>query len=221
MTVSNPASLRSLLGGTDNTLSYIYGGEYHYDSYTITLMSSRGSKKGVCFRYGKNITDFEQTIDCEDLYSSIFGFWRKPATDNTDEVLIYGNIIDVENVLPYDKIYVLDTSSLIKLKDENNNDIPPTSSQIDDYVRNYIASRAIGLPNYSMKLTYADDSSIIQVCLGDTVGVIFSDYNIKTIARCSRVVYDSLLERNESVDIGVVNNGIAGELASSFAKNNE
>ena len=207
--VTTPLSFRSLLGGNDNTISNVYGGEYHYDNYTIELLERRGQDKGICFRYGKNILDFEQEENSEEIYSAVFGFWKKTGSGDTPDTFVYGDVIAVENILPYDKILVLDTSD--KIKNEDNSD--PSEEQVNDYVRQYISNTAIGIPNYSMKISYADDDSIIDVCLGDTVGVSFPDYNINARARVNKVVFDCLLEQNESVEIGVVSTGIAENVA--------
>lgn len=208
--VSTPSSFRALLGGNENTIANVYGGEYHYDDYVIELLQRRGRDKGICFRYGKNITDFEQEENSEELYSAVLGFWKKSGSKGEEDVIVYGDIIEVENILPYDKVYILDTSD--KIKNEDGSD--PTSDQINEYVEQYISTTAIGLPNYSMKISYAEDDNIIKVCLGDTVGVVFPDYGINSIARCSKVVFDCLLERNESIEIGVVSTGISDSVAS-------
>ena len=207
--VKTPSSFRALLGGSDDTVANVYGGEYHFDNYTVELLEQRGVDKGICFRYGKNIKDFEQEINVEDLYSAVFGFWKKSGSEGTPDTFVYGDVIEVENVLPYDKIYVLDTSDKIKNEDESD----PTPEQVNEYVNQYIANSAIGIPNYSMKISYAEDDNIVQVCLGDTVGIVFPDYGINTKARCSKVVFDCLLERNESIEIGVVSTGIGTDMA--------
>lgn len=212
--VSTPSSFRSLLGGNENTIAYVYGGEYHYDNYTIELLERRGQDKGICFRYGKNILDFEQEENSEEIYSAVFGFWKKSGSGDTPDTFVYGDIIDVENILPYDKILLLDTSD--KIKNDDNSD--PSEDQVNDYVRQYIASTAIGIPNYSMKISYADDDGIIEVCLGDTVGVSFPDYDVNAKARVTKVVFDCLLEQNESVEIGVVSVGIAESVAYTSDK---
>lgn len=207
--VSTPSSFRALLGGNENTIANVYGGEYHYDDYVIELLQRRGRDKGICFRYGKNITDFEQEENSEELYSAVLGFWKKSGSNGEEDAIIYGDIIEVENILPYDKVYILDTSD--KIKNEDGSD--PTSDQINEYVEQYISTTAIGLPNYSMKIAYAEDDNIVKVCLGDTVGVVFPDYGINSVARCSKVVFDCLLERNESIEIGVVSSGIGTDVA--------
>lgn len=208
--VATPSSFRSLLGGSENTIANVYGGEYYYDDYVINLVKRRGIDKGICFRYGKNITDFDQEENSEELYSAVLGFWKKSGSGETPDTIVYSDIIEVETVLPYDKILILDTSD--KIKNEDGSD--PSEEQINSYVEQYIANSAIGIPNYSMSISYGEDENIIKVCLGDTVIVLFPDYGINRRARINKVTFDCLLERNESIEIGVVSTGISDSVAS-------
>jgi len=208
--VTTPSSFRSLLGGSENTINQVYGGEYHYDNYTINLVEKRGTDKGICFRYGKNIEDFEQEENTEELYSAVLGFWKKSGSGDEEDVIVYGDIIDVDTILPYEKIYLLDTSDKIKNEDESE----PTIDQINEYTKQYIADTAIGIPNYSMKISYAEDNNITKVNLGDTVGILFPEYGISAVARVTKVVFDCLAEQNESIELGVVSTGISGTVAN-------
>lgn len=206
MAVESPESFRKLLGGSDDSIISVYGGEYHYDNYTIELLYQRGVDKGICFRYGKNITSFELENSSEELYTAVIGYWKKSGDKEKNEadILIYGNIIECEGEFPYDKILILDTSDKIK----NDDDSSATVDQIDDYVKLYIAQNSVGIPKNGMKINYVDDANITKIGVGDRVGIIFPDYRINGVARCTKCVFDCLLERNESIEIGVVSTGI-------------
>ena len=210
--VKKPTSFRSLLGGSDTSIKGIYGGDYHYDNYVINHVEKRGTNKGVCFRYSKNIIGFEQETNSEDLYTAVIGFWKKSSNDNQDP--IYGNIINCEGTFPYDKIYILDTSSDIEVPNNGT----ATVDQIDECVTKYIKSNMVGVPKNKMKIDYVEDDNIVKVCLGDEVGVIFPDYGIKALARCNKVVFDCLLEKNESIEIGVVDTDLSDSIAQISAK---
>lgn len=212
--VDSPTSFRSLLGGSDTSIISVYGGEYHYNNYVINLVKKRGSDKGVCFRYGKNISDFEQEVNSQELYTAVLGFWKKSNGNNQNDTIIYGNIIQCEGVFPYDKIYILDTTSLIQTENNAN----ATVDQIDEQVEKYIADNAVGLPKTNMKIDYADDNNIIQVCLGDRVGVIYPEYSIYAVARCNKVVFDCLKEKNKSIEIGVDAKDISDSIAELLDK---
>lgn len=215
MTVEVPTSLRALMGGSENTLNYIYGGEYHYDGFVTELLQRRGRDVGASIRYGKNILDFEQESDCEELYTAVFGYWYRSATNDNPAESVYGNIIHCSGNYPYEKVMTLDVS------DKFNSDYTPSKSEIDDVVRQYIADNGIGVPKYEMKIDYTEDSGISGICLGDTLGVYFPVYDIKAAARCTTVVFDCLKERNDSIKVGVVGSNISSTIASITADNSE
>lgn len=204
LTVEVPTSFRSLLGGSENSLVEVYGGEYHYDAYTINLVQQRGRDKGVCFRYGKNISKFEQEVDTQDFYTAVFGYWKK------DDSIVYSSIIQCGAVFPYNKIYILDAS--------DKSETEPTVDQLDEYVIQYISSNAVGIPKNSMKIDYTDDDRIIQICLGDRVSIFYPEYGIYATARCNKVVFDCLNERNESIEIGVVSTDLSDTILKLSTK---
>lgn len=212
--IKSPASFRSILGGSDNSINEIYGGDYHYDNYVINLVQKRGSDKGICFRYGKNIADFEQKVDSENVFSSVVGFWKKSGSNGEADTIIYGDIIQCDGIFPYDKIYVLDTTSSIKTE----NDALATTAQINDVVKDYILKNSIGFPQVKMKIDYVDDDNIIKVCLGDRVGVVYPEYNINLMARCNKVVFNCLEEKNESIEIGVEDEDLSDSIVKASNK---
>lgn len=214
MEVKSPTSFRSLLGGSTVSIVEIYGGEYHYDNYTVNLVKRRGKERGVCFRYGKNIADFNQTLDSQNLYTAVLGYWKKSGSNNQNDTIIYGNIIQCEGVFPYDKIYILDTSS--EIKTEGNADA--TVEQIDEKVTEYIEKNAPGIMDDNIKIDYTKDDDAIQVCVGDIVGIIYPEYKINMVARCKTVVFDCLEEKNISIEIGTEEKDIADIIADISSK---
>lgn len=208
--IDTPSPFRSVLGSGDSTLIGVYGGDYHYDNFTINLVSSRGIMKGICFRYRKNITEFEEEINSENMYSAVLGYWKKAGSNGNGDIIVYSNLINVSDSLPYDRIYILDTSEMIQTEEDANASI----LQVTECVEKYITDNNLRTPEYNMKIEYAEDDKIIKVCLGDMVGVLLPEYNVRSIARCRKVVFDCLLERNESIEIGSVSAGITEDLAT-------
>lgn len=209
MTVEVPTSFRALMGGGENTLNAIYGGEYHYDYYITELLEQRGRDSGASIRYGKNISDFEQESDCEELYTAVFGYWYRSATDDNPSETVYGNIIECSGDFPYEKVLTLDVSDQF-----SSDSTAPSVDQIDDVVKKYIDENGIGIPKHEMKIDYVEDTNISEICLGDTISVYYPVYDIKATARCNTVVFDCLKERNDSIKIGVVSSNIASTIAS-------
>lgn len=213
MKVTEPKSFKSLLGDGEGTLIGTYGGEYHYHGFDIELLERRGTDKGICFRYRKNITDFEMETSSEESYTAVMGFWKKSGSNDEPDTIIKGTIISLYDsgvTVPYDKILIVDTSDKIK----NENDADATTEQVDEYIQEYIEANDLKLPTYNMKVEYTEDDNIIKINLGDTVAVLLPEYGVKAYGRCSKVVFDCLLERNESIEIGSVSAGIPEDLAN-------
>lgn len=200
--VTEPKYFKSLLGGGDNTIIGVYGGELHYDGYVIELLEHRGYPLGICFRTSKNIVDLDYEANSEESYSAIFGYWK----GSNDDDYVYGDVLILESFLPFEKTMILNVTESFESE--------PTSDEVNEAVEEYLQKNNIAVPKFTMSITYAEDDEITKVNLGDSVGVILHDYGINSIARCTKVVFDCLLERNESIELGEVDTGIAGEIAS-------
>ena len=75
-TILKPVSMRSLLGGSGESILETYGGdgEYEFNGFNVILHQNRGTNRGVTIRYGKNMTDlkhdWENSYEWDDQYPS-------------------------------------------------------------------------------------------------------------------------------------------------------
>src|SRR5699024_6703537 len=69
--VANP---RQALGGVEGSLLDVYGGEYRFDNYHISLLKKRGTTANTVLAYGRNITSFEQELNITDTYTSVYPY---------------------------------------------------------------------------------------------------------------------------------------------------
>lgn len=81
MSVTHPYSLRSLLSGSDGSLTKIYGGELKFNKFAIQLLEHRGSDRGFEIRYGKNMTDLEVNQDSTKMYTGVFPYYYTETTE--------------------------------------------------------------------------------------------------------------------------------------------
>ena len=187
--VAVPGSLRSLLGGVEGSVLDVYGGEYEWDNTTVKLHSQRGTDRGVTIRYGKNLTDLTQ---------------------------ITGNpVVNVpDGQYDFVRVLTLDVSQDIKEQ--------PTAAQLRQAALDYISANKVGVPKVSLTLSfaqleqtveYADMALLERVCLCDTVHVQFAKLGVSADARCIKTVYDVLLERYDSVELGDARSSLANTVA--------
>ena len=205
--VKIPASIRSRLGGVRGSILDVYGGEYEFDNYTVKLYNNRGANRGVSIRYGKNLIDLKQEENCSSVYTAIHPYWAD----------IDGNVMELpEKIIPapgnYDftRIKPVDFSEKFEQK--------PTENELRAEGQNYVERNEIGVPSVSVDVSFAQleqseeyrDLKILEhVGLFDTVNVEFPKLGVSTSAKAVKVVFNTILDRVESVSIGKVKANIA------------
>ena len=209
LSITTPASFRAMMGGQENSLIDIYGGEYSYDKYSISLNANRGEDRGFTLRYGKNLTSFEQDENCAAVYSHIYPYW----TDGTTTIEVnngeYGKLVPTTGTeLPYTKILPKDLSSYF----ENQ----PTAADLLITAKTYASKAQLGVPKVSLTVSFAqlEENGIDRVNLCDTVTVVFPKMGVNAKAKVVTAEYDVLLERYTTLEIGSSTQGIADTIAS-------
>lgn len=206
--VSVPSPVWALMGGQQGSLLDVYGGEYLFDGYTVSLENHIGVDRGVSVRYGVNMTDLEQDAICADCYTGVVAYWQK------DEVVVYSPVVSAAGTYGYVKILSVDMSS--KWEEQ------PTIDQLSAAASAYITSNQIGIPKVSWKVgfvpldqteEYKDIAVLEQVSLGDAVGVKFTKLGVDAKARVNKIEWDVLLDRYVSVSLGSVKANIADTIA--------
>lgn len=208
--VEVPSSVRSLLGGKEGSILDVYGGEYRFDRYMVRLYAKRGSDRGVQIRYGKNLTDIEQDENCESVYTGAVGYW----TDANDGTVVVSNVMDAPGTYSYEKILTIDLSQDFEER--------PTVAQLNKSVSDYITRNNIGIPAVSLSVKfvqleqtqeYAHIAQLERVLLCDRVTVVFPALGVETTAQCVKTVYNVLLGRYDSVELGDARANIAETIA--------
>lgn len=208
--VSVPASIRSLLGGTEGSIIDVYGGEYEFNRFNVTLRAARGQNRGVSIRYGKNLTSLEQDENCESVYTGVLGYWA--GSDGGP--LVVGEIAYAPGTYAVQRIQVVDFTQ--------NYETQPTSAQLTASAASYVSRNKVGVPSVSLSVSfvqigqsaeYAEIAPLEQVNLCDTVNVEFPALGVSATAKCVKTVYNVLTGRLDSVDIGEARGNIASTIA--------
>lgn len=211
--VSVPSGIRSLLGGVEGSILDVYGGEYEWDNTTVKLHARRGTDRGVTIRYGKNLTDLTQEENCADVYTGVYPYWA--GSDGSGLVQLPEKTLAAQGEYGFVRILPLDLSEKFEQ--------PPTEEQLRTAAQTYMKQNRIGVPKVSMTVSfaqlgqteeYAGKALLEQVDLGDTVRVEFPRLGVSASARCVKTVYDVLLDRYDSVELGDARANIADTIAS-------
>ena len=212
MNVILPTSVRALMGGVAGSVLDTYGGEWEYDKRTCYLRSARGSNSGVKIRYGKNLQTLEQEQNCDAVYTAVYPYWKN---DEGDLVTLEEKTVACTGTYDYTRILALDLSDKFEEK--------PSETQLRNAASTYITDNDVGIPVVSLKVSFvqleqttdfADKALLERVSLCDTVTVEFQEMGINATAKVIKTVYDSLLEKYDSVEIGSYRSNIANTIAT-------
>lgn len=208
MKTKKPRSARSCLLGEEGSVLDVYGGEYRFDRFHIELLHARGADRGFLIRYGVNLTDIKQDQNCSNTYTGIYPYWYSPEGGTL--VQLPEKIVYADGNFGYTRIKNVDmTAEFVD---------PPTEDSLRERAQKYIVDNQIGRPkvNITVKFEqlrqyeeYKDMAFLEDVELGDTVSVYFEFLDVDANAKCIKTVYDSLLERYDSLELGDMKQTVA------------
>lgn len=217
-----PSSMKSTLGGVSGSILDIFGGSYLWDNWTVNLLKSRGQKKNITIRYGKDLTDLTQEETIESMYTGCCPYWSKTQDNGAVQVVtLPEKIIESEYAANYPnpRIEMLDLTSYY--------DTAPLEADIRNVAKKYIAAaKNYGVPQVSIKISfvdlrhtteYANVSSLEGVNLGDTITVKFDKLGVSTTAKVAKTTWNVLEESYDSVELGEVKSGLADSVNSALA----
>lgn len=212
-----PSSIRSCLGGKEGSILDCFGGEYEWDRWTVKLHKARGEETGVVLRYGKNITDLKQEESVGNTVTGIYPYWKK-ETDGGVDLAVLSSPVYAENAdqYPYHMTMVLDVSQDFETK--------PTAEQLTARAQQYIKANAIGVPDVSLTVSFlalwqTEDYQTIapleRVNLCDTLTIDYSALGVRATAKVVKTVYDVLLERYDSIELGNARTKLSDTIAGT------
>lgn len=213
-------SVRSLLGGQDGSVLDIFGGEYKWNRWAVSLLTARGSSIPVTLEYGKNLTDLQQEENIESTYTSVICSWSQELEDGSIKE-VHGSLVYTDNhdLFPFDRTLVVDKSS--DYQEEPSTDVLTSAAE------SYINSNGVGVPKVSIKISfvnlrdteeYKDIAPLQTVSLCDTIKVRFDKLGVNTSAKIIKTVYDVLNERYDSIEVGDAKTSLAGTIANTAAE---
>lgn len=215
--MEKPATLQNILLGSSDSLVSVYGGDVLRDGYSIQLLKHRGMDRGARIVYGRNLVDLKQEKSIAEMYDSVYPFFvETDENENTRLVELADTLvlITAPNKASAKKVYMLDLSSEF--------DETPNQAQMLQATNDYIAKNSLDKPKVSLSLKYVDLSrtqeyadlkNLDHIELGDDVTVQFAVLGVDVTACVQKIVYDVLLDANESIDVGDVRTNVVDTIA--------
>lgn len=208
--LDKPQSFRACLGGTEGSLLDTFGtAEYEFNRFTVKMHLHRGTNKGVCIRYGKNLTDVTQEESIENTVTGICPYWSG-SVDNVNVVVTLPEKVlesDSADKFAYKHTAVVDLTQDINLPEGVNK---PTEETLRKAAESYMQKHEFGVPDVNLTVSYQDLADTVeyagktkeQINLCDTVTVIFEKLGIEATAKVISVEWDVLGERYTSIELG-------------------
>lgn len=197
-TLDIPRSFRECLGGYEGSVLDVLRCEYEWDNLTVKLYAQRGHDNGVRIAYGKNLTDFVQEQNNENVYDAVYGY----AVVN--EVTYEASGIYNKTGASTPKVLNVDFSS-------SYDNQTPTPADLLAKATTYAQNNPIEVPNVNIKIDfvplwqteeYKDILQLERVSLGDTVHVYFDKLNVEASARVIKTEWNVLTEKYDSIELG-------------------
>lgn len=200
-------SVRSAMGG-EGSIQETFGGEWYFDRYDCKLLTNRGSDNGVSIRYGKNLTGLEAISNGDESYTGVFAFYYSGGTYVSANAIVY-----LDSTAVPQKILITDHTS--------DYQSTPTKADLDAAATADLATIAGVTNSLTVNFVplwqsdeYRDKTAIERVKLGDFVTVIYDKYNISTKLEVVQTDYNVLLDRYETIELGVIRPTLADTIAN-------
>lgn len=223
-----PTLAKDVLGGVRGSILDTYTGEYEFDKFTVKMHDHIGIDSGVEIRYGSNLVSYKHEQDLTDTYNAIVPFWRNEESGVLvtlpEKYLIVGTVVDQyaflttetteyiedDHSIPIDVVAHVIWFSPLDLTEQFQT--PPTVEELRQSAQAYMEQNKPYLPidNYDVDFIqlwqtgeYPQYEGLQRVKLGDTVAVYYPSVNATVDSiRVVKTVYDSLLDRYESMTLG-------------------
>lgn len=189
-TIDTPASVKSYFVGRKGSFLDVYGAtEIKYDNFHVSMLLHAGSNRGVTIRYGKNLLELSQEMDCSNLYTHVICFYKNEDTVITGSEVATGLALDMPKKL------ILDVSG--------DYETPPTADDLTEKAGAYILNHNLTVPSNNITLDFVQSGELKdRVDLCDTVSVYYEALGITAQMKCIRTKWDCLREKYIETEFG-------------------
>ena len=223
-------ALEAILGMKGSLLdTYGNGAKLKRDNYNIYLNKARGNNNGVTIEYSKNIIGYKREIDETGLITCIYPFAKVQrelgeednVTTIEETIILPERFINSKyiNNYPHPKILAVDYS------EKEVKDIESLRTQANKYFSE--TKKDIPNINYKVEFIYLHQTleyeelnlkALETVGMGDIITVIDERIGMNVEANVIKTVFNPLLNRYESIELGNFKTGIndiIGDLETS------
>lgn len=223
-TIDNYRTLRECLYGREGSIIDTYGGRFAYEDNHVWWAYGnngyvQGNETGFKVEYGSNMTEFDYSVDTDDVYDGVIGY----ANDETNNHIFNGYYTTQEDISLTKRFLSVDMTD--KFSDNFPTYIEGQTwyDEVNKLCQKYYENNNKGTPDVSLQTGYVVDLQNIagvskniteQVALGDTVQVVFKKWGIAVKLEVVKISYNALTGRNESIELNQPKKTLADTIAN-------
>lgn len=215
-------NLLSALGGTEGSIIDTYGNGANIvrDNFNISIMQNYGNDNNVLIGYGKNMTELD-IVDEDNIVTGIYPFVLKQtgidSSNSTTE-----NLIELEEKYVFREDYQSFKSQRVVPVDFSSNnsvkDVESLREKASNYFKTYTDE------SLSVKVDYLDQSYLSKfenadklqtLDVYDTAIIRHLKLGINYKSQITKVVYDCLMGRYESIELGNKRTSLSSTIAGT------
>lgn len=203
--LDHATTLRSFIGGEENSLLDNFHGDLEWKRFAIKLytVGGRGKASGVVLKYGQNITGLKRQQTAENVYAGVAPFWKgDDGNGNETIVTLPEKGVYVNNALrDYYSMYLI-----IPLDMSGDFEEAPTVAQLRSAAEAYISANANTTIPENIDVSFTENPELandgvkyLKLC--DTLTVEYEDMGLSYTAMVTKTVYNVLLNRYDEISI--------------------
>lgn len=210
-----PCTLGDFMGGADGSLVDVFGGEYKYNNFDVSLLKSRGIDTGYHLMWGSNISSLVQTLNSDDICSHVAAYATCHDTYSNESVVLCSEPQELRtHSSKLMKIKAVDVSDggSVDISDKTGYwDFNANTGENKDFLIQMLNIQAQilrgslvstnGAPTLNIKVDYPPTlAEMLNLHLCDTVYIDTENDSLK--AKIVKTDYDFVLERWNSLELG-------------------
>ena len=198
------------------------GAEILRDNTNIHVLNKRGHDNGVSIEYRKNLIGLEVEEDTTDLVTRIIPYATQKVGEE-EKVINYNGYVDAPNINAFSKPY----SAWIDYSDKFEQDEEVTQEKLKIYAEREYTVNKRHIPKCNYKIEFIPLSKVVgykeledKISLCDTVTIKDTRYGIDTQAKVIKTVYNVLLGRYDSMELGEPKTTLGDVITNNGGSNN-
>ena len=210
---NTPRTIREMMGGVEGSVLDTYGGEYKFDKFNVALLEHRGKERDLIIRYGVDMVDYNEDVDCSETYSAVLPFWS-----GNEQIVISNNVVRSGSLPPSGREECIP----LDLSDKFEN--APTKAQLATEAAAYLGKANPTLPTQTITVDfvrlsdspeYEQYKGLYECQLCDTIKVVFPKYDMSGRFKIVKTTYDVLMERYTELELGTLSTSLSEALGIS------